>query len=153
MESVYMILHRNDLFIFLLQKSKREIGHIAVKYLSPWNNACFLCLLVITIQMGSKWHHAQIVMHFCVGPGVVRMLEWVQGQLFRALLPPYFWGVKGKVDFFFFVLIIIAVALLRGLSRLMSAGPQSWLSLGQVIPILASQLWWILQQRWENSAL
>lgn len=60
-------------------------------------------------------------------------------------------GERG--GWFLLVLISIAVALLRSLSRLTSTGPQSWLSLAQVIPILASPLWWMQQQCWKSSAL
>lgn len=59
-------------------------------------------------------------------------------------------GVKGEADL---VLISMSVALLRGLSRLRSAGLQSWLSLAQVIPTVASPLSWMQQPCWESSAL
>lgn len=60
-----------------------------------------------------KWLHAQILIPFHADPGVVRMLQWVQGQMCRALLPPYFWGRGGgdREAGFFLALISIAAAL------------------------------------------
>lgn len=94
-----------------------------------------------------RWHHAQILIPFHAGPGVVRMLQWVQGQQFRALLPPFFWGWKGR--------LILSWWALQWLCSGVWAGGVCWATELVVLSPGHSHLdisiW--LMQCWEGSAL